>query len=45
MKSKKLGKEFEEGLFEFGVELIWKLHVFRHGEKKAAAEYPSFFFQ
>lgn len=39
-KRQELGKNFDVELFEFGVELLWKLHVFRHGEKKAAAEYP-----
>jgi hypothetical protein len=27
-------------LFDFGVELMWRIAVFRFGEKKAAQEYP-----
>lgn len=36
----KYGKYLDSGLLEFGMELQWRIAVFRMGEKKASTEYP-----
>eukprot|EP00026_Physarum_polycephalum_P000098 Phypoly_transcript_00098.p1 GENE.Phypoly_transcript_00098~~Phypoly_transcript_00098.p1 ORF type:complete len:2137 (+),score=447.21 Phypoly_transcript_00098:354-6764(+) len=32
------GKNFDPAIFDFSAELLWRLTVFRHGEKKAAQD-------